>query len=480
LGRDEWQGYSAQSFKNGSAAVACKKAFGLPRLRTEIKLPAKSRSLPMSKRANLLDQINVASPCSADWDSMIGNEQARFCQHCSLFVHDLSNITRKDAVKLVASSKGKLCVRYYRHQDGVVHTSTHAQPLTQIKRRLSRIAAGAFTATLSLASSVAAQSAQSISRNVPSVIEAARAKDIIRQNNLDGQTATLVGTVFDLTKAVIAEAEITLINEKTGQEQSIKSADDGTFRFQTVEAGNYKLKIEAPGFVSYQREKIALRPGAEERLDATLDVGSVMGGAVMIVADTPLVNAIWRIDDDDDLTEVKHLLAVGVDVNLVDESAHTTALDEAVASGKLELVQMLLSAGADANVRNSSGQTALMRLDESSSAEIVSVLVYAGAKVNLKDEDGDSALLVAAALEKTEILKALLDAGAKVNTQNKEGKTALMIAAEDGSVENVRALLEAGANVNKKNKEGATALKYAKENEHAGVIEVLSLYGAFE
>jgi hypothetical protein len=434
----------------------------------------------MPKRANLLDQINVASPCSADWDSMIGNEQARFCQHCSLFVHDLSKITRKDVVKLVASSRGKLCVRYYRHQDGVVHTATHAQPLTQIKRRLSRIAAGAFGATLSLASSVAAQSPQSSGRNIPGVVEPARARDRARQNNLDGQTATLAGTIFDSAKAVVSEAKITLTNERTGEEQSIKSADDGTFLFQTVEAGNYKLKVESPGFESYQQEKIDLRPGAEERVDATLNAGLVMGGAIVIVPDTPLINAIWSVEDDNDLTEVRKLLAIGVDVNVVDKRANTTALGEAVVSGKLELIQMLLNAGADANVRNNGGQTALMRLDDDSSAEIVSALVYAGAKVNLKDEDGDSALLVAAALEKTEILKALLDAGAKVNTKNKEGKTALMIAAEDGYVENVRALLEAGANVNQKNKDGATALKYAKENKRADVIEVLSFYGAFE
>ena len=434
----------------------------------------------MPNRANLLDQINVASPCSADWDSMIGNEQARFCQHCSLFVHDLSKITRKDVVKLVASSRGKLCVRYYRRQDGVVNTAPHAQPLTQIKRRLSRIAAGAFTATLSLASSVAAQSPPAMSRNMPGVIEPARAKDTAHENNLDGQTATLVGTVFDPAKAVVDAAKITLINEKTGEEQSVRSADDGTFRFQATEAGNYQLKVVAPGFILYQQEKIVLRPGAEERVDATLDVGLILGGAVMIVPDTPLVNAIWRIDDDNDLTEVKKLLAIGVDVNVADKNAHTTALAEAVASGNLELVRMVLNAGADINARNNSGQTALMRLDDDSSAEIVNALVYAGAKVNLKDEDGDSALLVAAALEKTEVLKALLDAGAKVNTRNKEGKTALMIAAEGGYVENVKALLEAGANVHQKNKDGATALNYAKESEHADVIEVLTFYGAFE
>ena len=31
-----------------------------------------------------LDQIQVDSPCNAEWDSMTGNDQIRFCDHCNL------------------------------------------------------------------------------------------------------------------------------------------------------------------------------------------------------------------------------------------------------------------------------------------------------------------------------------------------------------------------------------------------------------
>src|ERR1044071_2669468 len=115
----------------------------------------------MPKRIDVLDRIHVASPCPADWDEMAGNEQVRFCLHCSKHVHDLSKITRNDVRKLVAASGGSLCVRYQKRPDGTLQTAERApQPLTQIKRRLSRIAAGAFTASLSLAQPAAAQTAR--------------------------------------------------------------------------------------------------------------------------------------------------------------------------------------------------------------------------------------------------------------------------------------------------------------------------------
>jgi len=39
---------------------------------------------------NFLKNLTIPSPCTADWDSMIGNDQVRFCGHCSLKVHNLS------------------------------------------------------------------------------------------------------------------------------------------------------------------------------------------------------------------------------------------------------------------------------------------------------------------------------------------------------------------------------------------------------
>jgi len=431
----------------------------------------------MPKRIDLLDSINVASPCRADWDEMVGNEQVRFCRHCSLYVHDLSKVTRKDALRLVVASRGKLCVRYYKRPDGTVRTDECAEPLRHIKRRLSRLAAGAFTATLGLASNVAAQSPEPIlGRALVTIQPAAKGKE--RRAVDSGQRAALAGTVYDPNDEGVPGAKVTLTGEGGKPELTAETDDAGSFRFQDLKAGTYKLTVESPGFQIFVREALVLKPGAERRIAPSLELGMATAGGAMVAApDTFLVRASWK----EDVREVQRLLADGADVNELDESTNGTPLAEAAGTGNLELVQTLLAAGADPNRRNSHGATALMRLDdEDSSAELVRMLVAAGAKVNLQDEEGNSALHVAAEVEKAEVLSALLEAGAKVNASNKEGKTALMIAAEEGYLDNVKALLAAGADPNRRSKDGETALKLARENEYWEIVGALVDQGANE
>src|SRR5947199_2755457 len=121
----------------------------------------------MSNQLRSLDQITIPTPCDADWDSMAGNDQVRFCEHCNLQVNNLSSMTRLDAMRLVARAKGRLCVRYIQRLDGGVPTRGVPEKLHRISRRVSRIAAGAFTATLSLTSAAAQTSLRSGSESPP-------------------------------------------------------------------------------------------------------------------------------------------------------------------------------------------------------------------------------------------------------------------------------------------------------------------------
>lgn len=428
--------------------------------------------------STILDRITIPSPCSADWDEMAGNEQVRFCLHCSKHVNNLSEMTRKQALEMVARSKGRLCVRYYRRPDGRVQTTgTPHNQLYQIKRRASLLATGAFTAVLSLASGVAAQTAEPAEQSAASSVLKANAND----NALpvtDLRNATLKATLMDPHQAVIPGALLTLVNQQTGLEQTATSDSEGQHRFENLEAGSYTLKAAAFGFAASQLQGITVEAGQGQEVTLEAGIGEqemvVLGGVMAISAEEPLVLAASA----NDLLTVRKLIAAGVDVNIRDKMIDATALDEAVGHGNHEMVRVLLDAGAEINARSSRAQTALMRLDDDATDELVWDLVAAGAKINLRDEDRDTALILAASYSKPEVLRALIDAGAKINAKNKEGETALMKAAASGLLESVRVLINAGANTNARNKSGETALDLARNNAHTEVVEQLYVYTA--
>jgi hypothetical protein len=76
----------------------------------------------MAARVTSLEEIRIASPCSASWEEMRGNDRVRFCNHCRLHVYNLSSMSRQEALALVAQKEERLCVQFYRRSDGTVIT----------------------------------------------------------------------------------------------------------------------------------------------------------------------------------------------------------------------------------------------------------------------------------------------------------------------------------------------------------------------
>jgi hypothetical protein len=97
-----------------------------------------------------LKNLKVASPCSADWDRMAGDDRKRFCGDCKLHVYNLSGMTKYDAENLLRLSEGRLCVRYFQRADGTVLTQECPVGWARVKRRLSMASAAVFGLFLSL------------------------------------------------------------------------------------------------------------------------------------------------------------------------------------------------------------------------------------------------------------------------------------------------------------------------------------------
>ena len=104
----------------------------------------------MSEFDSPLDNLRVASPCSADWNAMQGDDRKRHCDECKLNVYNLSGMTRYDAEHLLRMSEGRLCVRYFQRADGTILTKDCPVGWAMVKQRVSVFTAAVFSLIVSL------------------------------------------------------------------------------------------------------------------------------------------------------------------------------------------------------------------------------------------------------------------------------------------------------------------------------------------
>ncbi len=97
-----------------------------------------------------LNNIRIASPCSADWNEMYGNERKRFCGDCKLNVYNLSGMSRTEAEDLLRAGEGRLCVRFYRRADGTILTDDCPVGWAKVKHRARLAATAVFSLIVTL------------------------------------------------------------------------------------------------------------------------------------------------------------------------------------------------------------------------------------------------------------------------------------------------------------------------------------------
>lgn len=104
----------------------------------------------MLRKNDLLSSVRIASPCSASWAEMEGDERVRHCSQCRLNVFNLSEMSAAEAESLLRKHAGRLCVRIYRRADGTVLTRDCPKGFAAVRRRLRIALAGAFAMALSM------------------------------------------------------------------------------------------------------------------------------------------------------------------------------------------------------------------------------------------------------------------------------------------------------------------------------------------
>ncbi len=145
-----------------------------------------------------------------------------------------------------------------------------------------------------------------------------------------------------------------------------------------------------------------------------------------------------------------------------------------------EGVYSLLEQGEDVNAPQGDGMTALHWAAENGDIEMVEVLLSAGAGLNSTTRLGSyTPLHLASKMGRDTVIRALLGAGQDPNVPALSGMTALHYAAASGSIEAVDILVNGGAEVDAKEYDGGqTPLMFAAALNRAQVVEALTRHEA--
>ena len=170
-------------------------------------------------------------------------------------------------------------------------------------------------------------------------------------------------------------------------------------------------------------------------------------------------------------------IAAAVLANLGTGAADTVV--EAVRAGDRDAALARIAAGADVNLPEPNGTTAVHWAAYREDADMVARLVAAGADVSTVNDFGSSPMMEAAANGNAAIVRLLLEGGADPESPNPENQTALMAAARTGNVEAAGLLLEAGADVNAvEDWGGQSALMWAAAQMQPEMVQLLIDHGA--
>ena len=189
------------------------------------------------------------------------------------------------------------------------------------------------------------------------------------------------------------------------------------------------------------------------------------------------------------LNAVEFLLKHGAIVDVQDKRNKSSlhyGVEGALLSGdtSFDVVSCLLNHGADINAPMNGKYTALMMACRSQHVRLVKFLLQQGANVQVKDKDGKTALHFACELTFTwkpascDLLNCLTENGADINALRKDNRTPLMVASSCGGVDQITFLIKRGANVHLQDKNGDTALHHAARNMNNSLEIVCALTAA--
>ncbi|GBM44967.1 Ankyrin repeat domain-containing protein 17 [Araneus ventricosus] len=274
-------------------------------------------------------------------------------------------------------------------------------------------------------------------------------------------------------------AQLLLAMKANVEDRGLK---DMTPLMEAANAGNtdiVKLLIQHGADVNAQTSQEKKLKGAKvKNQDMNMKSQQEIHGAIPSIVcpegNTPLMFACAAGHVD----IVRILLDAGARVEDHNENGHTPLM-EAASAGHVEVAKLLVERGASINTHsNEFKESALTLACYKGHLEMVRFLLEAGADREHKTDEMHTALMEASMDGHVEVARLLLDSGAQVNMPADSFESPLTLAACGGHVELAMLLLDRGANIEEVNDEGYTPLMEAAREGHEEMVALLLSQGA--
>ncbi|XP_015768943.1 PREDICTED: ankyrin-1-like [Acropora digitifera] len=154
---------------------------------------------------------------------------------------------------------------------------------------------------------------------------------------------------------------------------------------------------------------------------------------------------------------VKVLLTNKADANIADLQGNTL-LHSSTSKGFFSISQLLIDSGCRMNVRNRVGETPVHSTVRGKNVAYVKRLLSNNADANIQDSYGNTPLHISTREGLCDISQLLVDSGSKINVRNNDGETLLHSSVRGKSVADVKLLLGNIADANIQDNQGNTPL----------------------